>query len=121
MKSIVFCFICLFAKFSYSQSYNFGALGTVSLAVKCKGNINISDKNVIFETLVNEKKELKEYQLIKKVNNIVYFTDGVMTHYLSFVEKKGTKKGFDYDTWVVFNSDKSQVGTEPIIYYCKLQ
>ena len=43
-----------------------------------------------------------------------------MTHYFSFVDQKGTKKGFDYDTWVVFNFDKSQ-GTEQIIYYCKLQ
>ena len=43
-----------------------------------------------------------------------------MTNYFSFVDQKGTKKGFDYDTWVVFNFDKSQA-TPQLIYYCKLQ
>lgn len=106
--------------YSSAQTYKYGALGTTSLATKGYGTININDKKIIIESENDGKKTSFEYDLIKKTNGLIYFTDGVMTHFFSFVNQKGTKKGFDYDTWVVFNSDKNQ-GTEPIIYYCKLQ
>jgi hypothetical protein len=51
---------------------------------------------------------------------MLYFTDGVMKHFFTFVNEKGTRKGFDYDTIIVFNFDKSQ-SPYPISYYCKLQ
>ncbi len=120
MKKLLIGLFLLFVSTGYSQSYKFGAIGTTSFASKILGNITINDEKVIIDSQYDGKETLSEYQLVKKTNGLVYFTDGVMTHYFSFVKQKGSKKGFDYDTWVIFNFDKSQ-STEQIIYYSKLQ
>ncbi len=120
MKKILLGLFLIVSSFGSAQSYKFGALGTAAFTSKVIGTININEKKVLIETEYDGKKKSLEYDLIRKTNGLIYFTDGVMTHYFSFVDQKGTKKGFDYDTWVVFNFDKSQ-GNEQIIYYCKLQ
>ena len=106
--------------YSYSQTYKFGAGSANGINFKVVGNLVINDKQVLMETFDNDKKTLFEYDIVKKINGMIYFTDGVMTHYFTFVNENGTKKGFDYDTWVIFNFDKSQT-TSPLIYFCKLQ
>jgi hypothetical protein len=120
MKKIILGLFLLIYSFGFSQTYKFGALGTTSFASKVLGTININEKKVSIESEYDGKKSSFEYDLIKKTNGLIYFTDGVMTHFFSFVNQKGTKKGFNYDTWIVFNADKRQ-STEQIIYYCKLQ
>lgn len=120
MKKILLVAFLIFGSFGFAQTFKFGALGTASFTSKVIGTISIDEKKVLIETEYEGKKTNFEYDLVKKTNGLIYFTDGVMTNYFSFLEKKGTKKGFDYDTWVIFNSDKSQ-GIEQVIYYCKLQ
>lgn len=118
-KNIVY-FLLLFVTIGYSQSYKFGAGYANGITFKVVGSLMINDKKVIFETFNKDIKDVKEYDLIKNVNGIVYFTDGVMTHFFTFVKDTGKKKGFDYDTLVIFNFDKSQ-SNMPVTYYCKLQ
>jgi hypothetical protein len=120
MRKILLGLFLIISSIGFSQTYKFGALGTAAYTSKVIGTISINDKKVLIETEYDGKKKNLEYDLIRKTNGLIYFTDGVMTNYFSFVDQKGTKKGFDYDVWVVFNFDKSQ-STQQIIYYCKLQ
>jgi hypothetical protein len=121
MKKLFLTILLLSITFySYSQTYKFGAGSSNGINFKVVGNLVINDKQVLFETFEKDKKTLLEYDIIKKTNGMIYFTDGVMTHYFTFINENSTKKGFDYDTLVVFNFDKSQA-ISPVTYFCKLQ
>lgn len=119
MKKI-FTALLFFTLFSYSQEYKFGAGFANGIFFKTEGNLSITETKVIFETYDNDKKTITEYEVIKKTNGILYFTDGVMKHFFTFVEEKGKKKGFEYDTMIMFNFDKSQSPIS-VTYYCKLK
>ena len=119
MKKI-FTALLFFTLISYSQEYKFGAGLANGTIFKTEGSLSITETKVIFETIFKDKKTVTEYDVIKKTNGMLYFTDGVMKHYFTFIEEKGTKKGFDYDTMVSFNFDKSQSALT-VIYFCKLQ
>lgn len=120
MKKILLVVFLIISTVGFTQTYKFGALGTTAYTSKVIGTISINEKKVLIETEYDGKKKNLEYDLIRKTNGLIYFTDGVMTNYFSFVEKNGTKKGFEYDTWVILNLYKSQTA-EQLIYYCKLQ
>jgi hypothetical protein len=120
MKKIILGMIFLFSLFSYSQDYKFGTGYANGVFFKVNGTLKITDKQVVFETVENDKKTVFEYEVIKNVNGLLYFTDGVMKHFFTFINEKGTKKGFEYDTLIIFNYDKSQSNI-PVTYYCKLQ
>jgi len=120
MKKIILTLFLTFTLLSYSQDYKFGAGFANGTFFKINGSLSITETKVIFETYEKEKKTVFEYDVIKKTNGMLYFTDGVMNHFFTFVDEKGTKKGFNYDTLVVFNYDKSQSNV-PVMYYCKLQ
>jgi hypothetical protein len=120
MKKVFLLLIVLIWSNSFGQTYKIGAIFANSLFVKMDGTITVDDKKVIFETIYKDKKNVLEYDLVKKSNSVVYFTDGVMTHFLSFVDDKGKKKGFNYDTLVVYNFDKRQSDLQ-VMYYCKIQ
>ena len=120
MKKLILGIFLFFCLFSYSQDYKFGAGFANGIFFKVNGTLKITDKQVVFETYENDKKTVFEYEVIKKVNGILYFTDGVMKHFFTFINEKGSKKGFEYDTLIMFNYDKSQSNI-PVTYYCKLQ
>lgn len=116
MKRKIFL-IALFVTFwNYSKAQNFeiGVMDMSGMTAKTEGQIKISDSLV---TIVTGGKTL-EYKLLKKVNGLTYFTDGVMTHYFTFLEKVGKKKGFEFDTMIFFNPDKNFLPSI-ITYWCK--
>lgn len=120
MKKLILISFLFFGLNSFSQEYKYGAGYANGIFFKLDGVLKITEKQVIFETNENDKKNVFEYDVIKNVNGILYFTDGVMKHFLTFTNEKGKKKGFEYDTIVLFNFDKSQ-SQVPVTYYCKLQ
>lgn len=120
MKKVLFVLFLLLSAVSYSQTYKIGAGFVNSTFFKTDGKITINDKKIIIEINNNGKLTTNEYEVVKKANNLLYFTDGVMTHYFSFIDEKGKKKGFEYDNIVVFNFDKKQ-GDIQVMYYCKIE
>ena len=109
--TLSFLFFC---SLSFSQTYKFGAISSSSVTAKSEGKIIITDKNVSFES---EGKTFN-YDLVKNVNGIIYFTDGVMTHFLTITEQKGSKKGFEYNYMINYQMDKNMGGTN-VIYWSK--
>ena len=120
MKKLLFVLFVLSSVLSYSQSYKIGAGFVNPTFFKVDGILKITDKKVVFEINNKGKITTNEYEVVKNVNNTVYFTDGVMTHYLNFIDEKGKKKGFEYDIVVVYNFDKKQSDIQ-LMYYCKIE
>jgi hypothetical protein len=118
MKKILLVLLFFVSVLSYSQTYKIGAGFVNPTAFKVDGTITISEKKVIFEINNKGKVTTNEYELVKNVNNTIYFTDGVMTHYLNFLNENGKKKGFEYDIIVIYNFDKRQSDVQ-MMYYCK--
>lgn len=115
MRKILFTLVFLSTyNWSYSQTYDFGALTSSTLTVKSEGKINITEKSVIIES---EGKTFK-YNLVKNANGVIYFTDGVMTNFFTIIEQKGKKKGFEYDYIINYQMDKKMGGTN-VIYWSK--
>ena len=116
-----FIALLFFNLISYSQEYKFGACVANGNILKTKGSISITEKKVvIIETIVKDKKTITEYEVINKANGILYFTDGVNKNFFNFVKVKGKINGFDYDTVIDLNFDKSY-SSFSIVYFCKLQ
>ena len=109
--TLLFMFFC---SLSFCQNYKFGAISSSSVTAKSEGTINITDKNVSIES----EGKIFNYDLVKNVNRIIYFTDGVMTHFFTVTEQKGSKKGFDYNYMINYQMDKNLGGTS-VIYWCK--
>lgn len=99
---------------SKAQNFDIGVMDMNGMTAKIEGYIKITDSLVIINT---EGKSL-EYQILKKTNGLTYFTDGVMTHYFTFLEESGKKKGFQFDTMIFFNPDKNFLPSI-ITYWCK--
>ena len=115
MKKILFTLVLLSLNtLLYSQNYEFGAISTSNLTVKSEGKIKINEKTVIIEA----EDKIYNYDFVKKTNGIIYFTDGIMTHFLTILKQKGKKKGFEYDFMINYNMDKNQGGLN-IIYWSK--
>ncbi len=120
MRKILLGLFLIISSVGYTQTYKYGAGFTNGVFFKVEGTLTINEKQVIFEVNEKDKKTVFEYDVIKKTNGMLYFTDGVMKHFFTFINEKGTKKGFDYDTIIVFNYDKSQ-SPYSLMYYCKIQ
>lgn len=120
MKKILasLLFLACIALPAWAQKYDVGAMFilTTGMNFKSIGTIEISEKEAVF---VFDGKTTK-YEVVKKVNDMVYITDGVMTHTLSFSNKKGKMKGFAYETLIIFAFDKRQ-RDETFMYYAKLK
>jgi hypothetical protein len=119
MKKLLFILFFISAA-SYSQTYKSGAGFFNPNFFKMDATLKISDVKVSIENSINNKTTVIEYEVVKKVNGYIYITDGVMTHSLSMLNETGTKKGFKYDTLIVFSFDKRQ-SEIPLMYYSKLQ
>ena len=113
-KTLFIVLLILLSNLSKAQNYDIGVMDMNGMTAKAPGQIKISDSLV---TIVTGGKTL-EYKLLKKVNGLTYFTDGVMTHYFTFLEEKGKKKGFEFDTMIFFNPDKNFL-PNIITYWCK--
>jgi hypothetical protein len=114
MKTVLFfLLLACFGLPAQAQNYDTGVVFS-SIFVKIKGTIEISDSTAIFSF----KESTSRYSVVKKVNNLVYVTDGVMTHTLTFVSKTGKMRGFAYDTMITFVQDKRQ-GNATVMYYAK--
>ena len=114
MKKLIVCSFLFFSFFANSQTYEYGACFANGLFFKNVGTLIIDDKKVIFQGATSF-----EYTVINKANGLLYFTDGVMTHFLTFTSMSGKKKWFEYDIVIVWNYDSKQNLT-PCSYYCKL-
>lgn len=112
MKTIL---LLLFTTICFSQTYEAGAGTSNGLNFPMKMKIIITDKEVVLQ---GEGKPPATYKIVNNVNGIVYFTDGVMTDYFTFLEKKGTKKGFDYTTMIFCTFDQRKGLNTTLIYYC---
>lgn len=115
MKKIILT-VLLFLVYnnSFSQTYTFGVISSSNVIVKSQGKILIDDISV---TIDSEGKTFK-YDIIKNINNIIYFTDGVMTHFFTIIKEKGKIKGFEYDHMINYQMDKNLGGVN-VIYWSK--
>lgn len=121
MKKLLLGLFLIISSVGFTQTYKYVA-GFTDRVNYFEGTFTINEKQVIFEVNEKDKKTVFEYDVIKKTNGMLYFTDGVMKHFFTFINEKGTKKGFDYDTIIVFNYDKNvKLSGESLMFYCKLQ
>jgi hypothetical protein len=107
---------------SQSFSYKFGAafFNTGGVFISLNGNINLDDSVLTISTIDKNNVESKAtYSLVKQTNNIFYFTDGVKTYSFVTMSKSGKKKGFEYDSLVVWAWILQE--SNSVMYYCKKQ
>lgn len=115
MKKIFLLFAFFyFSTLSFGQKYKYGAATIGGMNLKIEGTISIDDSIVI---IGGGDKNLK-FKRIKSSNDIVYFTDGVMTNYFLISPQKGKKKGFEYETMIIYNLDKKIIPNMTTIYWC---
>lgn len=112
MKKLLLITAVLFSLLCRGQEYKIGAGLTHNLTFKVEGTLSITDTELIF--VIQGQKKVFEVQ--KKANDIVYFTDGVMTHFLYFIKESGKKKGFNYTTVIVYNFD-ARLNASQLYYY----
>ena len=121
MKKTLILFTILFTfNLVQSQSYKFGAafFNTGGMFISINGSINIIDSVLTISTIDKNNVESKAtYTLVKKANNIFYFTDGVKTYSFVTMNQSGKKKGFEYDTLVVWAWILQE--SNSVMYYCK--
>jgi len=111
----MFCFFN-----SFSQKYNYGACFVNPNFIKLEGKILISDSTVNISSIYKGEEKINSYSVVKKVNGIIYITDGVMTHSIAMNSQSGKKKGFEYDTILIFTFDSRQGVGQNMMYYSKL-
>jgi len=113
----------VFSLKSNAQSYSYGACFVNPNFIKLEGKILISDSTVLISTLNKGAEKTNKYSVVKKVNGLIYITDGVMTNSINILPQSGKKKGFEYDNVIIFYFDKNQQtgGIENMMYYSKLE
>jgi hypothetical protein len=117
MKNILFTIIALsLSSMLYSQTYKYGAMFSGTF-IKAEGKIVVSenDSTVIYTAINNGIENTDHYKLVKKVNKIVYFTDGVKTHSFVVNKETGKKKGFDYNCVLIMSFEGAPMN---LMYYC---
>lgn len=112
--------LLLFSFTAYCQTYNYGACFVNPNFIKLEGKILIQDSTVQISTIVKGAEKTNKYSVVKKVNGLIYITDGVVTHSIAILPESGKKKGFEYDNIIIFYFDKSLQGVN-MMYYSKLE
>jgi hypothetical protein len=121
MKKTILLFTILFTfnlvqSQSKTQVYNYGAVYTSTIIAKLSGSIKIDDSIVSLSTIdKNNVEQTNTYKFIKTANRVTYFTDGVTTYSLIINSESGKKKGFEYDTLIVWKFSDALT----MMYYCK--
>ena len=113
---ILFLLWMLSATSVFGQKYQYGAVFASGVFVRVEGAIEFGDSTVVITSISAGKTSTVNYDLVKRANNLVYFTDGVMTHFFALMEESGKKKGFECDHLMVFTADKRQ-SNATISYY----
>jgi hypothetical protein len=115
-KTLILLTILFTFNLAQSQNYKYGAVFTSTMIIKLSGNIKINDSIVSLTTIdKNNVEQSNTYKFVKTANRVTYFTDGVTTYSLIINSESGKKKGFEYDTLIVwkFSNELS------MMYYCK--
>ena len=120
MKRIIILLVLLISfTFAKSQTFKLGVLVSSGIQVKIDGKIEVTDSIVTIKYSFQGKIESFEFDFVKKANNIIYITDGVMTHSMIVTNNTGKKKGFEYNRLISFIYDKRQ-SNATVIYYAKV-
>ena len=120
MRKILLIMLMLTTSSAFSQKYNYEAAFAGGTIVKMTGSIVINDTILKVISISNEKESTNNYQVTKKVNNIIYFTDGVITQSLSFTYKKGKMKGFEYDVLIIWTTNINK-DSPTLMFYANLE
>lgn len=105
--------------FAKSQTFKLGAFDSSGLVGKIDGKIEVTDSIVTIKYSLQGKIQSFEFDFVKKANNIIYITDGVMTHSMIVTNKTGKKKGFEYNRLISFVYDKRQ-SNATVLYYARV-
>lgn len=108
--------LALGSTITFGQKFSYGAIAVTGMTIKQDGKIFITDSLVT----IASNNQSNEYNFIKKANSIIYFTDGVMTHFMTVTNQAGKAKGFSYGRVIVFTPDK-RMANDVVIYYAKQQ
>lgn len=120
MKRITILLVLLISfTFAKSQTFNLGVLFSNAIWVKIDGKIVVTDSIVTIKYSLQGKIQSFEFDFVKKANNIIYITDGVMTHSMIVTNKTGKKKGFEYNRLISFIYDKRQ-SNATVLYYARV-
>ena len=93
MKRIIILLVLLFSiTFANSQTFKLGAFDSSGLVGKIDGKIEVTDSIVTIKYSLQGQIQSFEFDFVKKANNIIYITDGVMTHSMIVTNKIGKKK-----------------------------
>jgi len=95
MKRIIIILVLLISfTFAKSQTFKLGVLFSNGIWAKIDGKIEVTDSIVTLKYSFQEISESYEFDFVKKANNIIYITDGVLTHSMIVMNQKGKKNGF---------------------------
>ncbi len=120
MKRITILLVLLISfTFAKSQTFKLGAFFSNGLWVKIDGKIEVTDSIVTLKYSFQDMSESFEFDFVKKANNIIYITDGVMTHSMIVTNKTGKKKGFEYNRLISFINDK-RLSNVTVLYYARV-
>ena len=120
MKRITILLVLLISfTFAKSQTFKLGVLFSNAIWVKIDGKIEVTDSIVTLKYSFKDINESYEFDFVKKANNMIYITDGVMTHSMMVINQKGKKKGYEYNRLISFIYDKRQ-SNATVLYYAKV-
>lgn len=121
MKRIIILLVLLISfTFVKSQTFELGVVVSGGIQIKIDGKIEVTDSIVTIKYSFRDKIESFVFDFVKKANNIIYLTDGIMTHSMIVINKTGRKRGFEYNRLISFIYDKRQ-SNATVLYYSKIQ
>tara|TARA_B100000963_G_scaffold336355_1_gene331319 strand:+ start:576 stop:932 length:357 start_codon:yes stop_codon:yes gene_type:complete len=98
----------------FGQNYDVGILSYGTTIVKATGQVMISDSTVTLEM-----NDTYVYDIVKKANNTIYITDGVITGSIVKAKREGKLKKFNYDMILQYNQNINNPSTVVVSYWCK--
>lgn len=121
MKRIIILLVLLISfTFVKSQTFELGVVVSSGIQIKIDGKIQVTDSIVTIKYSFQGNIESFEFDFVKKANNIIYITDGIMTHSMIVTKKTGRKRGFEYNRLISFIYDKRQ-SDATVFYYSRIQ
>jgi len=121
MKRIIILLVLSISfTFVKSQTFELGVVVSSGIQIKIDGKIEVTDSIVTIKYSFHDKMESFIFDFVKKSNNIIYITDGIMTHSMIVIYKTGRKIGFEYNRLISFIYDKRQ-SDATVLYYSRIQ
>lgn len=118
-RIIIFLVLLISFTFAKSQTFKLGVMFSSGIHVKIDGKIEVTDSIVTIKCSFQGITEASVFDFVKKANNIIYITDGVMTHSIVVMNQTGKKKGFEYNRLISIMYDKRQ-SSVTVMYYAKV-